>query len=70
VGGAAEFFEAMTPDDKKKTNLIRHYFKSHPEGLDRIKNLHRLSQELNFDIKPLKPLPELFSSAHRDYDAS
>lgn len=66
VGGATEFFEAMTPDDKKKTNLIGHYFRSHPEALDRIRNLHRLAEELNFNIKRLKPLPELLNSERRN----
>ena len=32
VGGASEFFRAMTPDDKEESSLIGHYFSSHPEA--------------------------------------
>ncbi len=59
VGGAAEFFNAMAPDDKKENSLIGHYFSSHPEALERIKNLQKLAKELKFNIKTVKPLPEV-----------
>ena len=42
VGGVTEFFNAMTPDDKKENSLIGHYFSSHPEALERIKNQQKI----------------------------
>lgn len=59
VGGAAEFFNAMTPDDKGKSSLIGQYFSSHPEALERIKNLQELAKELNLNFKTTKKLPDI-----------
>lgn len=55
VGGATEFFKAMTPDKGDK-NLLGHYFNSHPQALERIHNLNRLVKEMKFDVQIVKPL--------------
>lgn len=57
AGGATEFFEAMKPDNKKRSNVIGHYFSSHPEAVQRINNLHRLASELNLVVGAVRPLP-------------
>lgn len=59
VGGASEFFEAMTPDDSEKENLFGHYFDSHPEALERIRDLHRRTKEMNFEVRPVTSLPDV-----------
>ena len=59
VGGASEFFHAMTPDDDQKSSVVGRYFSSHPEALERIKNLQKLSIELKFDFRKVKELPEI-----------
>lgn len=60
VGGASEFFNAMAPGDKEKYNLIGHYFSSHPEAVERIKNLQELADESGFPVQAVKPLPGVF----------
>ncbi len=57
VGGATEFFEAMKPDDREKSNVLGHYFASHPEAVQRINNLHRLASEMNLAVEEVLPLP-------------
>ena len=59
VGGATEFFKAMTPNDKGGKNFLGHYFNSHPEALERIDNLYRLAKEMNFDVKTVNPLNDV-----------
>ena len=59
VGGAAEFFEAMKPDEKKRGNVFGHYFASHPEALQRIDNLHRFAREFNLAVEEVLALPEV-----------
>ncbi len=59
VGGATEFFKAMTPDKKKKNLLQAHYFDSHPEAVERINRLHQLTGELKYPVKNVRPLPRV-----------
>ncbi len=59
VGGATEFFKAMTPNDKGGKNFLGHYFNSHPEALERIDDLYRLAKEMNFDVKTVNPLNDV-----------
>lgn len=66
VGGAAEFFNAMTPDDKKENHLIGHYFSSHPEALERVKNLQKLAKKLKFKIRPVKQLPDVLKKEYNE----
>ncbi len=61
VGGATEFFEAMKPDNKK-SNLVGHYFSSHPEAVKRINNLHKLTSDLNLAIEEVLILPAILNS--------
>ena len=57
VGAATEFFNAMTPGNEEKNILIGQYFNSHPEALERIKNLEELAKKSEFHIRAVKPLP-------------
>ena len=57
VGGATEFFEAMKPDKKKRSTVIKKYFASHPEAVQRIDNLHRLAKELSLGVDEVLALP-------------
>ena len=59
-GGRIIVFKAMTPDKGGK-NLLGHYFNSHPQALERINNLNRLGKEMNFDVKIVKPLNNVFN---------
>ncbi len=62
AGGATEFFEAMKPVGDKSSNVFGHYFSSHPEAVERIKNLHRLAGEMNLTIEKVLPLPAVLVS--------
>ncbi len=62
VGGATEFFEAMKPDDKKRGNVLAHYFASHPEAVQRINNLHEMASTLNLAIGEVRPLPAILDA--------
>ena len=57
AGGATEFFEAMKTRDVKILPGVGHYFSSHPEAVERIDNLHRLTQEQHFAVEAVLPLP-------------
>ncbi|MEN8232937.1 MAG: M48 family metallopeptidase [Thermodesulfobacteriota bacterium] len=57
VGGATEFFEAMKPDENDSVIMIGHYFESHPEAVERIEDLHRLTRELGLDAENVLDLP-------------
>lgn len=61
VGGATEFFEAMKPDNEKKTNALGHYFTSHPEAVQRINDLHYQATLQNFTVKEVLALPSILS---------
>jgi Zn-dependent protease with chaperone function len=61
VGGATEFFEAMKPDKKKRSNVFGHYFASHPEAVQRIDNLHRFAGEFNLAVEEVLALPEVLN---------
>ena len=62
VGGATEFFKAMKPEDRKRGNVVGHYFASHPEAVLRINNLNRQAHDLNFVVKKVLPLPAVFNT--------
>lgn len=62
VGGATEFFEAMKLDGKKRSNVIGHYFASHPEAVQRINNLNRQASELNLAVESVLPLPAVLNT--------
>ncbi|MFT5701453.1 MAG: Zn-dependent protease with chaperone function [Desulforhopalus sp.] len=62
VGGATEFFESMSADHQKSSYALGHYFSSHPEGLQRINNLHQLAREQNFVVKEVLTLPPVFKT--------
>lgn len=61
VGGATEFFEAMTPDNKREHSIFGHYFASHPEGVQRINNLHIIAEKLNLTTDKVLPLPAVLA---------
>ena len=65
VGGAIEFFEAMKPDDQKKSNVFTHYFASHPAAVQRINNLHQQASELNFVVKKVLSLPAVLNTREK-----
>jgi Zn-dependent protease with chaperone function len=48
VGGATELFESLKAHEEGIDVGFAHYFSSHPELQERIDDLHRLSQELEF----------------------
>jgi len=54
AGGATEFFEAVKPD--KDGNRIGLYFSSHPEAVERIEALKKLSSDQGFRFEPGTPL--------------
>lgn len=62
VGGATEFFEAMTPDHKNRLNVLGHYFTSHPDAVQRIDNLHHQATVHNFAVKELVALPAVLKT--------
>ena len=62
VGGSTEFFEAMKPDDTKRSNVFEHYFASHPEAVQRIDSLHQLASTQNLVVEEVLPLPAILFS--------
>jgi len=60
VGGAVDLFQAMKRNDKKRSNVFGHYFSSHPEGVQRINNLHQLAHDKKFIVGEVFPLPAVF----------
>ena len=55
VGGATEFFEAMKSEEEENV-VMGHYFASHPEAVQRIDNLHRLTRELHLGVEDVLTL--------------
>ncbi len=62
VGGATEFFEAMTPDHENRTKVLGHYFSSHPEAVQRVNNLHHQATVQNFAVKEVVALPAVLNT--------
>ncbi len=62
VGGATEFFEAMKLKDKKANNVLGHYFDSHPQAVQRINDIKRLTYELNLKVDKVMVLPSILDS--------
>lgn len=62
IGGAAEFFEAMASAETERNKVIGNYFSSHPQAVNRINNLHRLAEQMNFERKEISRLPPIFDS--------
>ena len=62
VGGATEFFEAMTPDHESRTKVLGHYFSSHPEAVQRVNNLHHQATVQGFAVKEVVALPVVLNT--------
>ena len=56
VGGATELFETLKAQEKGIDLELLHYFDTHPELQQRIDDLHRLSEELNYPLDRVNPL--------------
>lgn len=65
AGGATEFFEAMKERDVTILPGVGHYFSSHPEAVERVKNLHRLTQEQHLAVEAVLPLPGVLQACDR-----
>ena len=61
VGGATEFFEAMKSEEGENV-VMGHYFASHPEAVQRIDNLHRLTRELHLGVEDVLTLPAVLDN--------
>jgi Zn-dependent protease with chaperone function len=59
AGGATEFFEAMKARDKQMLSGFGHYFSTHPEAVERINNLHHMTEEENFTVDSVLALPDI-----------
>lgn len=57
AGGATEFFEAMKERDQDMLPGFGHYFSTHPEAMERIANLHRLTHAQHLAVEAVLPLP-------------
>jgi Zn-dependent protease with chaperone function len=62
AGGATEFFEAMKERDQDILPGFGHYFSTHPEALERIDNLRRLTQEQDLAVEAVLPLPAVLKA--------
>lgn len=56
VGGATEFFEAVSEPGDDFDFSLTHYFSSHPEAIQRIQNLRALSKQAG--LREADPQPE------------
>ena len=65
AGGATEFFEAMQARDVTILPGVGHYFSSHPEAVERVDNLHRLTQEQHLAVEGVLPLPGVLKARER-----
>ncbi len=65
VGGATEFFEAMQERDGKILPGFGQYFATHPEAVERIKNLRRLTEGHRFAVQDVLPLPAVLRAHNR-----
>jgi Zn-dependent protease with chaperone function len=65
AGGATEFFEAMKARDERILPGLGRYFSSHPESVQRVDNLHRLTQEQHLVVKAVLPLPAVLQARDR-----
>jgi len=65
VGGATEFFEAMQARDQEILPGFGHYFSTHPEAMERIDNLHRLTEEQHLAVNAVLALPEVLDDRER-----
>ena len=61
VGGATEFFEAMKSEEEENA-VMGHYFASHPEAVQRIDNVHRLTKELHLGVEDVLKLPAVLDN--------
>ncbi len=57
VGGASEFFEAITPIEKSSHTKVTQYFASHPMAIERINGLWQQAKEHHFKQGEVAPLP-------------
>jgi len=60
VGGATEFFEALTRRDQAYDMGVLHYFSSHPALEARIAQLHARSAALGYGVEATKGVPDDF----------
>jgi predicted Zn-dependent protease len=59
AGGATEFFEAMKARDERMLPGFGHYFSTHPEAVERIDNLHHMTEQEHFAVEPVLALPDV-----------